>query len=54
MKRVFIIVAGVIVFSTPVTLQTAVGSAIGIGGVFLYSMMKQWYGPTSGSSKVRG
>lgn len=47
MKRVFIIVAGVIVFSTPVTLQTAVGSTIGIGGVFLYSLMKQWYGTGS-------
>jgi len=44
MKRVFIIAAGVLVFSTPVTLQTAVGSTIGIGGVFLYSMVKQWYG----------
>jgi len=44
MKRVFIIVAGLVVFSTPVTLQTAVGSVIGIGGVLVYSMMKQWYG----------
>ena len=44
MKRVFIIVASVIVFSTPVSLQTAIGSAIGIGGVLLYSLMKQWYG----------
>lgn len=44
MKRVFIIVAGVVVFSTPVSSQTAVGSTIGIGGVFVYSMMKQWYG----------
>jgi len=44
MKRVFIIVASVIVFSTPVSLQTAIGSTIGIGGVLLYSLMKQWYG----------
>ena len=44
MKRVFIIVASVIVFSTPVSLQTALGSAIGLGGVLLYSLMKQWYG----------
>lgn len=44
MKRVFIIVASVIVFSTPVSLQTAIGSSIGIGGVLLYSLMKQWYG----------
>lgn len=43
MKRVFIIVAGVLVFSTPVTTSTAIGSTIGIGGVFVYSLMKQWY-----------
>ena len=42
-KRVFIIVAGIIVFSTPVTVETAVGATIGIGGVFVYSLMKQWY-----------
>ena len=44
MKRVFIIVAGVIVFSTPVSGLAAIGSTIGIGGVLLYSLMKQWYG----------
>ena len=49
MKRVFIIVASVLVFSTPITVQTAVGSTIGIGGVFVYSMMKQWYGSAGGS-----
>jgi hypothetical protein len=43
MKRVFIIVAGVLVFSTPVTTSTAIGSTIGIGGVFVYSLIKQWY-----------
>jgi len=42
-KRVFIIVAGIIVFSTPVSVETAVGATIGIGGVFVYSLMKQWY-----------
>ena len=42
-KRVFIIIAGVLVFATPVTVQTAVGATIGIGGVFVYSLMKQWY-----------
>ena len=31
MKRVFIIVAGVLVFSTPMTFQTTLGSTIGIG-----------------------
>jgi len=43
MKRVFIILASVIVFRNPVSLQTAVGSAIGIGGVLLYSLTKQYY-----------
>lgn len=43
MKRVFIIISGIVAFSTPVTWQTAVGSTIGIGGVLFYSLMKQWY-----------
>ena len=50
LKRVFIIISGVIVFSTPVTWQTAIGSTIGIGGVLLYSLMMQWY--DSGSHHV--
>ena len=52
MKRVCIIAAGVIVFSTPVTLQTAIGSTIGICGVFVYSLMKQWYGTAGPSDSV--
>lgn len=52
MKRVFIIVAGVLVFRTPVSLQTAVGSSIGIGGVFLYSMMKQHYGAGTSTQQI--
>jgi solute carrier family 35 protein E1 len=53
MKRVFIIVAGVLVFATPVTLQTGIGSVIAIGGVFLYGMMKQWYeSSTRGSGAI--
>ena len=43
MKRVFIIMAGVLVFATPVSFQTAIGSMIAIAGVFVYSLMKQWY-----------
>lgn len=58
MKRVFIIVAGLLVFSTPVSLQTAIGSVIGIGGVFLYSLARQWYasgtGNSSGVCSVKG
>jgi solute carrier family 35 protein E1 len=43
MKRVFIVVASVIVFRTPITMQAAIGSAIGLGGVLLYSLTKQYY-----------
>merc|ERR1712176_1273193 len=43
MKRVVIIIATVIVFRNPITIQTAIGSAIGIGGVLLYSLTKQYY-----------
>ena len=43
MKRVFIIVASVLVFRTPISLQVAIGSTIGILGVLLYSLFKQYY-----------
>ena len=43
MKRVFILVASVIAFRNPVSLQAAIGSAIGIGGVLLYSLAKEHY-----------
>eukprot|EP00540_Astrosyne_radiata_P017412 CAMPEP_0116845746 /NCGR_PEP_ID=MMETSP0418-20121206/13448_1 /TAXON_ID=1158023 /ORGANISM="Astrosyne radiata, Strain 13vi08-1A" /LENGTH=357 /DNA_ID=CAMNT_0004476911 /DNA_START=45 /DNA_END=1118 /DNA_ORIENTATION=+ len=43
MKRVFIMVASVIVFQTAVSLQAGVGAAIGILGVLLYSLTKQHY-----------
>lgn len=43
MKRVFIIVASVLVFQTQVSTTTAVGSTIGILGVLLYSLTKQHY-----------
>lgn len=43
MKRVFIMVASVIVFRNPVSLQAGIGSAIGISGVLLYSLTKQYY-----------
>lgn len=54
MKRVFIIVAGVLVFATPVSLQTGIGSVIAIGGVFLYGMMKQRYGSSTRGSGAIG
>jgi len=43
MKRVFIIVASVIAFNTKLTTQTITGSAVGIAGVLLYSLTKQYY-----------
>lgn len=43
MKRVFIMVASVIVFQNPVSLQAGIGAGIGISGVLLYSLTKQYY-----------
>lgn len=43
MKRVFIMVASVLVFRNPVSVQAGVGSAVGISGVLLYSLTKQRY-----------
>ncbi|KAL7563306.1 hypothetical protein ACA910_016666 [Epithemia clementina (nom. ined.)] len=43
MKRVFIMVASVMVFQNEITVQAAIGSAIGIGGVLVYSLVKQHY-----------
>jgi solute carrier family 35 protein E1 len=43
MKRVFIMVASVLVFRNPVSLQAGIGSAVGISGVLLYSLTKQYY-----------
>jgi len=43
MKRVFIVVASVLVFKNPISIQAAIGSAVGIGGVLLYSLTKQHY-----------
>mmetsp|Transcript_29462 Transcript_29462/g.48984 ORF Transcript_29462/g.48984 Transcript_29462/m.48984 type:complete len:321 (+) Transcript_29462:82-1044(+) len=55
MKRVFILVASVLVFRNPISLQAGIGSAVGISGVLLYSLTKQYYesleasAPTSAS-----
>eukprot|EP00547_Thalassionema_nitzschioides_P001047 CAMPEP_0194210244 /NCGR_PEP_ID=MMETSP0156-20130528/8114_1 /TAXON_ID=33649 /ORGANISM="Thalassionema nitzschioides, Strain L26-B" /LENGTH=388 /DNA_ID=CAMNT_0038937569 /DNA_START=45 /DNA_END=1211 /DNA_ORIENTATION=- len=43
MKRCFIMVASVMVFRNPISLQAALGSAVGISGVLLYSLTKQYY-----------
>ena len=42
-KRVFIIVASVIVFRNELSSATKIGSAVGIGGVLLYSLTKMHY-----------
>jgi solute carrier family 35 protein E1 len=42
-KRIVILVAGVVAFGTVVTMQGLVGSAIAIGGVFLYSILLSKY-----------
>lgn len=43
MKRVFIMVASIMVFRNPISLQAGIGSAVGISGVLLYSLTKQYY-----------
>jgi solute carrier family 35 protein E1 len=43
MKRVFILVASIMVFRNPISLQAGIGSGVGIAGVLLYSLTKQYY-----------
>eukprot|EP00930_Biecheleria_cincta_P005458 TRINITY_DN10638_c0_g1_i1.p1 TRINITY_DN10638_c0_g1~~TRINITY_DN10638_c0_g1_i1.p1 ORF type:complete len:458 (+),score=96.32 TRINITY_DN10638_c0_g1_i1:79-1374(+) len=43
LKRVVIIIVSIIVFRTPVTAQSAAGTATAIGGVLLYSLTKAHY-----------
>jgi solute carrier family 35 protein E1 len=43
MKRVFIMVASVMVFRNQISMQAGIGSAVGISGVLLYSLVKQHY-----------
>ena len=52
LKRVFIILASVIVFKNPVSTQAAIGSAVGIGGVLVYSLTKQHYEKLEALEKV--
>lgn len=39
MKRVFILVASVLVFRNPISLHAGIDSAVGISGVLLYSLI---------------
>jgi len=43
LKRVVIIIVSIVVFRTPVTTQSTLGTATAIGGVLLYSLTKQYY-----------
>lgn len=43
MKRVFILVASIMVFRNPISVQARIGSGVGIVGVLLYSLTKQYY-----------
>jgi solute carrier family 35 protein E1 len=43
MKRVFIMVASVLVFRNEISTQAGIGAAVGIAGVLLYSVTKQHY-----------
>ena len=43
MKRVFIMVASVIAFRNQISLQAGIGSTVGLCGVLLYSLTKQYY-----------
>lgn len=41
-KRVVVILAAVLFFSTPINAQNAAGTAIALGGVFAYGQVKRW------------
>ena len=43
MKRVFIMVASVMVFRNPVSVKAGIGSGVGIFGVLLYSLTKNYF-----------
>lgn len=54
MKRVFILVASVMVFRNPISLQAGIGSGVGIFGVLLYSLTKQYYESLEQKEEVKG
>lgn len=43
MKRVFLLIASIVVFHTPLSLQAGIGSSIGLSGVLAYSLARQYY-----------
>lgn len=54
MKRVFIVVASLIVFKTPISRLGIVGSAIAVGGVLVYSLARQHYGVLDQGKRLEG
>ncbi|CAM9958945.1 unnamed protein product [Ectocarpus sp. 12 AP-2014] len=54
MKRVFIVVASLIVFKTPISRLGMVGSAIAVGGVLVYSLARQHYGVLDQRKRLEG
>lgn len=52
LKRVVIIVASLLVFKTPMTPAAAAGSAVGISGVLVYSLVKQHYDKVDAAAQL--
>lgn len=52
-KRVVIITASMMVFGTRMTMQGALGSAVAIAGVFLYSLTKNYYSSKDKAAKAK-
>jgi solute carrier family 35, member E1 len=53
MKRVVILVASVMVFRNPISFQVGIGAAVGVAGVLLYSLTKQYYESKESSTVSR-
>ena len=51
-KRVILILFSVLRFGTPMTAQTAAGSAVAVAGVFAYSLAKNAFKPAKLGSKA--
>lgn len=54
MKRVFLLIASVVVFHTSLSLQAGIGSSIGLSGVLAYSLARQYYENMKPTKQPRG